>query len=168
MYAVGDHVVYGTNGVCKVNDIRSSPFDENDARLFYVLAPIDSTSNLMIYTPTEGGNIILRDLVSVDEARRLFSLIPGIECVSVPVEKKRRDVYRDTLNSTNLEDYVRIIKTVARRRLDFKKSRRRLPDLDNDYEHTARTCLYGELADVLGMCRDEINRIINEIIEAEQ
>lgn len=166
MYAVGDHVVYGTNGVCIVHDIKKSPFDENDTRLFYLLAPIDSTSNLMIYTPVEGGNVLIRDLVSEEEARKLFELIPEIESVTIPLERKRKDVYREVISSTALVDYVRIIKTVAQRRVEFKKSRRRLPDLDSDYEHTARTCLYGELADVLGMCRDDINTKINELIGA--
>ena len=165
MYSVGDQLVYGTNGVCKVNEIRNSPFDANDTRMFYVLSPLENNSNLMIYTPTEGGNTVIRDLVSRQEAEALLASVPEIDAVEVPFEKKRRDVYRETVSSASLVDYVRIIKTVAKRRAEFRKSRRRLPDLDNDYEHTARICLYGELSAVLGIDRDEVNNRINAMLE---
>lgn len=165
MYSVGDQLVYGTNGVCKVNEIRNSPFDAADTRQFYVLSPLENNSNLMIYTPAEGGNTVMRDLVSKEEAEALLARIPQIEAVEVPFEKKRRDVYRETVSTARLEDFVRIIKTVAKRRADFKKSRRRLPDLDNDYEHTARICLYGEISAVLGLDRDEVNSRVNALLE---
>ena len=168
MYSVGDQLVYGTNGVCRVTEIQNSPFDPKDARQFYVLAPLENNSNLMIYTPVEGGNTVIRDLVSKEEAETLLSRIPQITAVEVPFEKKRRDVYRETICSASLEDYVRIIKTVALRRAEFKKSRRRLPDLDNDYEHTARICLYGEISAVLGLDRDEVNTRVNMLLGAAE
>ena len=62
------------------------------------------------------------------------------------------------------EGFVKILKTVRARREVFRRTRRRVPDLDNDFEFTAKNCLYGELCTVLGIPREEIHRIVTESI----
>lgn len=164
MFNIGDHIVYGTNGVCRIVEIRNSPFDENDKRLFYVLEPVYDISNSVFYTPVENNNIVIRPLVSAEYARALLAKIREIELVHVEIEKKRRDVYRDLVMTTDPEKFISVIKTVAQRRREFRKTRRRLPDLDNDFEHTSRHCLYGELAEVLGIEREEVHNMVEELI----
>ena len=162
MFEIGDRIVYGTNGVCTVREIRNSPFDQADSRLFYVLVPIYDTANLVIYTPVENTSVVMRQMVTRDYAEDLLHRVADIGLVEVDIEKRRREIYRSLVQTTDLESYVSLIKTVAGRRADFRKTRRRLPDLDNDFEHTARNALYGELAQVLGVEREEIHRLIEE------
>lgn len=161
LFQIGDHMVYGTNGVCVVSEIRNSPFDAADQRLFYVLTPVNDISNLVIYTPVDNDKVLMRGLISADEARAIIERIPTLEVLEVPVEKQRREIYRNTMQSGDLEQFVRLIKTVSRRRANFRRTRRRIPDLDSDFEHTAKNCLYGELAEVLGLTREEIHNIVS-------
>jgi RNA polymerase-interacting CarD/CdnL/TRCF family regulator len=109
----------------------------------------------------------MRSLISKDEAEALLARIGSIEKVAVAIEKHRKDAYRETIREGNPEGFVKIIKTVRARRELFRRTRRRVPDMDNDFEHTAKTCLYGELSAVLGICREEIHRIITESILEE-
>ena len=162
MFDIGDLLFYGTNGVCRVSEICASPFDTNDTRQFYKLTPIAENTSLVIYTPMDNTQVIMRPLISKDEAEALVARIPEIEKVAVAVEKHRKEAYRETIREGNPEGYVKIIKTVRARREYFKRTRRRVPDLDNDFEHTARLCLYGELSTVLGVSREEICRIVLE------
>ena len=168
MFDIGDLLFYGTNGVCRVSEICASPFDTNDTRQFYKLTPVAENTSLVIYTPVDNTQVIMRPLISKIEAEALVARIPDIEKVTVSVEKHRKEAYRDTIREGNPEGYVKIIKTVRARREYFKRTRRRVPDLDNDFEHTARTCLYGELSTVLGISRDEVSRIILEGISMEK
>jgi CarD family transcriptional regulator len=168
MFNIGDLLFYGTNGVCRVSEICSSPFDSNDTRSFYKLAPIAENSTLVIYTPVDNTQVVMRSLISKEEAEALLARIGDIEKVAVAVEKHRKDAYRETIREGNPEGYVKIIKTVRARREMFRRTRRRVPDMDNDFEHTARLCLYGELSTVLGISREEISRIINESISENQ
>ena len=71
------------------------------------------------------------------------------------------------VQTTDLFKYISVIKTVVKRRASFKKLRRRLPDLDNDFEHTARNCLYGELATVLDLDREEVHNRIVDLTEGD-
>ena len=149
MFQIGDLLFYGTNGVCRVSEICSSPFDTSDTRSFYKLTPISEHSTLVIFTPVDNDKVIMRPLISKDEAEALISRLKEIEKVIVTIEKHRKDAYREAIR--------------ARREL-FRKTRRRVPDLDNDFEFTAKTCLYGELSTVLGIAREEIHRIVTESI----
>ena len=164
MYNIGDLLFYGTNGVCRVSEICASPFDSNDTRSFYKLTPIAENTTLVIYTPVDNTQIVMRALISKEEAQALLARIGSIEQVAVAVEKHRKDAYRETIREGNPEGYVKIIKTVRARREMFKRTRRRVPDMDNDFEHTSKTCLYGELSTVLGISREEIHRIVTESI----
>lgn len=165
MFEIGELIVYGTNGVCRVKDICHSPFDANDERLFYTLAPINDNSNLVIYTPIDNESVTMRPLISAETAKNILEGIKNIEIVEVPVEKRRRDVYREIMQTGDPTEYVRLIKTVSYRRSEFRRTRRRLPDLDNDFEHAAKNCLYGELAQVLGKAREEINECFCAAVE---
>lgn len=167
MFNIGDLLFYGTNGVCRVSEICSSPFDSSDTRSFYKLTPIAENTSLVIYTPVENTQVVMRSLISKEEAEALLARIASIEKVSVSIEKHRKDAYRETIREGNPEGFVKIIKTVRARRELFRRTRRRVPDMDNDFEHTAKTCLYGELSAVLGICREEIHRIITESILEE-
>ena len=168
MFDIGDLLFYGTNGVCRVSEICSSPFDSTDARQFYKLTPIAENSSLVIYTPVDNMQVVMRPLISKEEAEALVARIPEIEHVAVAVEKHRKEAYRETVREGAPEGFVKIIKTVRARREFFRRTRRRVPDLDNDFEHTARICLYGELSTVLGISREEISRIVLEGISMEK
>ncbi len=166
MYSIGERIIYGNSGVCEVKEIIPSPFGKpGDGRLFYVLAPIFDTSNMMIYTPVDCDNVVIREPVSVEDAKSLLDRIPRIEPLQIPVEKQRRDIYREIVRRTDLDDYVSVIKTVEIRRAEFKKARRRLPDMDSDAEHTSRNCLYGEIACVLGIEREDVHNMISELLK---
>ncbi len=162
MFSVGELLIYGTNGVCRVDEVCSSPFDAADTRLFYKLTPTPDRANLVIYTPIDNEKVVIRPLMSECEARELLASLSEIGIIEVPLEKKRRDIYRELVATAEPKVYVSIIKTVAQRREEFKRTRRRLPDIDNDAEHIAKTGLYGELAAVLGLSREEIHNMITE------
>lgn len=168
MFNIGDLLFYGNNGVCRVVEICSSPFDPNDARSFYKLSPIAENSTLVIYTPVDNNQVVMRPLISKEEAEALIARIPSIEKVAVAVEKHRKEAYRETVREGAPEGFVKIIRTVRERREVFRRTRRRVPDLDNDFEYTARVCLYGELSTVLGISRDEVSRIVLEGISMEK
>lgn len=165
MFKLGEMMMYGTNGVCRVGEICSSPFDKSDPRTFYTLMPLSDNSNLVIYTPVDNDNVIMRYLISREEAEALLRDFASYELITVDIEKKRRDIYREIVQSGEPGNYIRIIRTVKKRREDFRRTRRRLPDLDNDFEHTAKKCLYSELSVVLGMTRDEVHKLICKKLE---
>ena len=157
MFAVGDKIMYGSEGVFSVAEYTSSPIDKNDTRVFYVLRPVSShSSNSMVIAPSEGGAAVIRPVIGREEALALIESIPKIETVTVERERMRREVYRAVMSGGRCEDFVSIIKTVRIRRAEFAAQKRRLAETDTDFEGRAYNCLLGELSVALDTEREQV------------
>lgn len=156
MFSIGDYMVYGINGVCLVEDICASPFDKKDTRTFYMLKPLGASAGSVIYTPTDNVQVPMRPLMSRGEAEALIVQMPVIAPLEIPMEKMRRDIYRQTMQSCNPVEYVRLIKTVHKRRAEMLEQHKRLSETDSDFERNAKISLYHELAVVLGVQYAEV------------
>ena len=160
MFEVGEYIIYGTNGICRVEEICKSPYDKTDPRDYYLLVPVNNPMSSTIYTPVDNQRVPMRRLMTVEEIDALILDMPGIELLSVPVEKQRRDIYRATIGTLSPAGYVQIIKTVHRRREDLTAAHKHFPVTDLEYGRLAKHLLYSECAHVLGMPEDGIEQYI--------
>ena len=162
VFKVGDKVIYGSEGVFAVVDFTTSPIDKCDERVFYILSPIFGSSTNKILTPAEGGNVLSRAVIDKEAALSLIDEIPEIGEVEVEKERNRREAYRNAMISGDGRDYVKIIKTVRRRRAEFIAQKRRISETDTDFEDRARKCLFGELSVALGIEPQQVSGFITE------
>ena len=160
MFEVGEHIVYGTSGICRVEDICASPYDKNDTRTYYLLIPVHNPMASTIYTPVDNERVPMRRLMTREEIDALILSMPGIGLVQVPVEKQRREIYRTTVYALRPEGYVSVMKTVERRREELTAARKNFPVSDMEYGRIARHLLYSECAQVLGVSEDSIEGYI--------
>lgn len=165
MFALGDKIVYGSEGVYTVSEYTRSPFDNKDERVFYLLRPLHGSASNMIVTPAEGGSTVMREIMTHDEALALIERVPEIEEVTVEKERLRRDVYREFLKSATADNFVSLIKTVRARREVFLAQKRRLSEADTDFESRAKHCLFGELSVVLDITVSEAEKLILEKLD---
>ena len=70
MFKVGDYIVCGHNGVCKVEKIGTLEASSSD-RMFYTLTPVDDR-NAQIFTPVDNNKMIMRYVMTKDEALDLI------------------------------------------------------------------------------------------------
>jgi CarD family transcriptional regulator len=72
MFEKGDYIVYGTTGVCQIEDITTmDPLQTGSGRLFYVLVP-SSQKGGKIFTPTDSTKNYMRKVLNHDEAEQLI------------------------------------------------------------------------------------------------
>ena len=166
MFSIGEIIVYGTEGVFCVSDYARSPVDKHDERVFYILKPAFSSDCSAIYAPSENGTVKMRPVISREEAELFIESMPGISALAVEQEKKRRQAYKDAMQSGELCVYASIIKAVKEKREDCIKHRKRLSESDNEYEKRAKFCLYGELAIALGIGFNEVEGYITQKLGA--
>ena len=162
MFEIGEYIVYGTSGICRVEEICSSPYDKTDTRTFYLLIPVRNPMASTIYTPVDNERVPMRRLMTVTEIDALIAAMPEIELLEVPVEKQRREIYRSTIGALRPEGYVSVIKTVQRRREELTAARKHFPVSDMEYGRLAKHLLYSECAHVLGMEEDGIEAYIEQ------
>jgi len=162
MFEIGEYIVYGTSGICRVEEICSSPYDKTDTRTFYLLIPVRNPMASTIYTPVDNDRVPMRRLMTVTEIDALIAAMPEIKLLEVPVEKQRREIYRSTIGALRPEGYVSVIKTVQRRREELTAARKHFPVSDMEYGRLAKHLLYSECAHVLGMEEDGIEAYIEQ------
>jgi CarD family transcriptional regulator len=164
LFAIGDKIVYGSEGVYFVAEYTASPVDKNDTRQYYLLKPVFGPAGNVIFTPVDNDRVKMRPVMDKASAESFMGGIPSVDVLTVEREKNRRDMYKATLASATPEDFIAIIKTVHVRREEFLRAKKRLAESDNDYEKKSKFCLYGELALALDVEFADIERMIEEII----
>ena len=165
MFEVGEYIVYGMNGICRVEDVCASPYDKTDPRTYYLLVPVNNPMSSTIYTPVDNERVPMRRLMTPEEIEGLIAAMPGISLLTVPVEKQRREIYRTTIGTLAPEGYVQVIKTVHRRREELTAARKHFPVTDLEYGRLAKHLLYSECAHVLGLAEDSMEAYITSRIE---
>lgn len=164
MFEIGEYVVYGVKGVCKVEDITHVDISGADReRLYYVLSPIgDETGR--IYAPTDNRKIAMRRIISREEAGKLIEELPEIELLWVPDDKQREAKYKEALKSCDYRAWVSIVKTLYQRGVERTRQGKKITALDERYMRTAENELYSELSLSLGVPKDEMGNYIKEHI----
>ena len=165
MFQVGEYVLYGINGICRVAEVGPSPYDKEDARTFYLLIPVNNPMRSTIYTPVDNDRVPMRRLMTKEEIDALIEAIPDIETLTVPVEKQRREIYRTVVGALRPEGYVQVIKTVNRRREELSAARKHFPVTDLEYGRLARHLLCSECAHVLGISETEADAYIADRVK---
>ena len=75
MLKINDYVIYNLIGVCKIIDITEGKDIHDVDTEYYVLQPV-CNSNLIIKCPVNGPKILIRKIISKNEALSLIETIP--------------------------------------------------------------------------------------------
>ena len=129
-----------------------------------ILKSAFGNDNNIIYTPTDNTNVIMRSVMSREQALCFIDQIPDIAPLVVEHEKMRRECYRAVMACAESEGYVSLIKAAQERRAQYAKQKKRVSDVDVDYEKKAKYCLYGELSSALDIPFADVEKYISNKI----
>lgn len=136
-------------------------------RLYYTLSPVNDRSGT-IYTPVENSKVTMREVLSREEALALIQEIPSIEALWIPSDKEREQLFQKALLTGDCRESVRIIKTLhAKKALRLEKGKSATA-MDQKYLQYAQDQLYGELAIVLNIDKNQVENYISESIEKQE
>jgi len=165
LFQVGDLIVYGNTGVCKVEKIGTPDLAGVPEGIdYYTLSPYYS-QNSRIFTPCDNDKVVMRPIISKKEAKKLVSDIPSIKLLLVPDEKKREECYKATMRSCDCREFVSIIKTIYVRKQERLAEGKKVTASDEKYFNLAEDKLYGELAIALEMEKSKVKGYIKEKVE---
>lgn len=164
MFEVGEYVVFGTDGVCVVEKVGSLDIEGvSRDKQYYTLAPVGKVGNNRIFAPVESKRVVMRKVITADEADTLIRSISSLSPLEVPDEKKREDTYRAALQSCDCTQIVRLIKEICSRRQARTAAGKKLPAVDERYFSMAENSLFSELSFPLKMEKSLIRDYITGI-----
>ena len=164
MLEKGDYVVYGTKGVCQVEEITELDMKGTaEGRLYYVRRRCFQKGST-IFTPVDNEKTAIRAVMSRKEADALVDGLAGIETLKESSDKEREKQYREAIRSTDPRQWVQIIKTSYLRGQERKVQGKKVTTVDERYFHAAEEQLHEELSIALGVPKEEIKDYIGRRI----
>jgi len=151
MYRVGDLIVYGSTGVCRITGIASLDSQKTKERQFYILNPIFQQG--IIYTPID-TKVYMRPVISAEEAESLIKMIPKVKEMAYydPRKNQFKAHYAEALKSHNYDELIELLKSIYAK----KQSERKVGLVEERMMKQAEELLYGELSVALDIPRDMV------------
>lgn len=168
MFEIGDYIIYGNSGVCRVVEIGPIQLsDRNNDKLYYTLEPIYEKGS-KVYTPVGNKKVLMREVITRAEALELIDNIPNVVFDAELTDKEREQQIKESLRSIDSEEWVKILKALHFRKKERHADGKKMTSSDEKYMQAAEECLYGELAVSLDIPIEEIEEfILNRIKEIE-
>ena len=116
MFQVGEMIVYGKHGVCKViarGKLDMPMIDKN--KEYYTLLPCKEKASV-IYAPVENNKTIMRYVLTPEEVNSLLKEVPILEEIWVTNEREREACYKETLRRCDCRELIRILPLLIRRK----------------------------------------------------
>ena len=166
MYQIGDLILYGGTGVCRVTDIilRKTGRTEPE-RQYYVLEPLYQKGT--ITTPVDNDKVFTRPVISRDEAMELIDQIPTIEAHAYHNQNLQQleNHYRAEMRGLDCLSLLRVTMSAYRKKVEREQKKLKFGAVDRRYMERAENLLYGELAVALGIARDSVQDFIAKRLE---
>jgi len=155
VFEVGDYVVHGNSGVCRVDAIQQmDEFGIGENRMYYTLVPVYSTGS-KLFVPIDSKKVITRSVMTKNEVKKLLEEWNEIEAFGIENDKKREEIYKEALKSCDSRQWIKLIKTSYQRNQSRLEIGKKATSSDERYLQMAEENLFGELAIPLGMSRRE-------------
>lgn len=156
MFSAGDLVVYGGEGVCRVQQVGPSAIPGTDkTKLYYTLLPLYRTGQVL--TPVD-TRVLMRPVMSRQEAQTLVESMDRLEVEEPAMSSPRavKDYYQEVVTSYDCRRMAGMVRNMARRRRRALAQGRKPSQMDERYCKRAEEQFYGELAAALGLQRQEV------------
>lgn len=165
MFKKGEYVVHGRSGVCVVDEITTIDISEADKdQKYYVLVPV-KTPESKIFFPVDGNKIVLRAILTKNQARKVLRDMKKVEPVFIENDRQREVVYKEAISSCDCMKLAEIIKTLQVRSREREKQGKRNTFVDDRYLKEAKDFLNYEFSIALEIDLDKIEDYIIERIK---
>lgn len=168
MYQPGDLIIYGGEGVCRVESVGLLALSGvKSDKLYYTLQPL--YRNGTVFAPVE-GKVFMRPVIGKAEAQALVQAIPGIKESHLEGRNLRAagEYYQKMMDSHDCADLVQLIKTIYVKQQSAQAAGRKGGQVDERYRKRAEDTLYGELAVALDIPKDAVEAYIHKVIEEQK
>lgn len=163
MYQVGDLIIYGSTGVCKITDITSRDISgKESSQLFYYMTPLYQSCKIL--TPINSTKVFMRPIISKVEADRLIDMIPAIqvEAYHNRALNQLAEHYKQSLNTHKCSDLIELSMSIYAKKQYAEQQKRKFGAIDEKFLKRAEDLLFGELAAALCIPKENVPEYIEQ------
>lgn len=151
MYQVGETVLYGTEGVCTIAEVREMKVGREKAS-YYVLQPVHR-EGATIFVPLQNETLQakMRRLLSVEDINQLLDYISHEDVEWIDDAAERKTEFHRILTAGDRKELLGMIRTLYLRREMLQSAGKRLRTNDDQMLRDAEKLLNDEFALVLNI-----------------
>lgn len=151
MYEIGEKVLYGIHGICRVTD-REERVVDRVKRQYLVLEPVDQ-AGAKFYVPihNEAALAKLRPLLTREALEELLHSDDVKQDAWIADENARKQSYRELINSGDRTALIRMVGSLHRHKQAQLEAGRKFHLCDENFLRDAEKLLSAEFATVLGI-----------------
>ena len=167
MFQIGELVIYGTEGVCRITAVETMKVGTT-RREYYVLKPVLRGSST-VYVPKDNEALRpkMRRLLSVSEIEELIRSVTQEETVWIEDNSERKAEYQKILAEGERTGLMRMIRALYERRRFLRGSGKQLRSGDDQLLRDAERLLNDEFAAVLEISPHEVPDYIRSKMQLE-
>ncbi len=146
MLEKGHVFVYGSSGVCRIDDIRLCDYG-GGKKEYYILQPVfDLRSNLSVPADSPAFAGHARELLSKEEVFEIIDILPECKSEWIINDKVRIETFRNILEGGNRRDIAALICTLHIHKRELAGRGKKLRSTDETIMQRAEKLLFGEFA----------------------
>ena len=151
MFEIGENVVYGVHGVCRVVGLEDKKVDRKNLR-YLVLEPIDQSGSKYL-VPADNPSAMgkLSPVLTKEELENLLDSEDARADGWIPEENRRRQSYRSFIISGDRVKLMQMVRGLHRHKLAQTAAGRKCHLCDENFLHDGEKLLVGEVSIVLNM-----------------
>ena len=160
MFQIGDQVVYGIHGVCRIIGLEERTVDRKKIR-YFALEPLDQPG-ARYFVPSENPAALskLRHLISREDLENLLASTEIRETCWIADENQRKQRYRELINSSDRVALLRMINTLHQHKKAQAEAGRKFHLCDENFLRDAEKLLNAEFSLVLNIQPTEVEGYI--------
>ena len=162
MYQVGEKIIYGSNGVCLIEEIKMIMAPKSDEeKAYYIIKPMFQECRISVPVDTK---MFMRPIISEEEALALIESVPTVEAKPYynTALRQLQDYYEKRIASRSCEELVALTLSIYRKREEMLSQKRKFGAIDERYMKRAEDLLFGELSVVLGISKGDVRARVQE------
>lgn len=162
----GDSVVYGTNGICTIEEISEMSFIAGASKsIYYTLNPVNNNGSA-IYVPADNEKLMskMRKLMTKDDIDELLTGMRDKELAWESDRRFRTENFHEILVQGVTEDLLLMIRCIYLKKHELLADGKKLNVTDNNTLKAAEKLVQEEFACVLGINHDEVGDYIRKLI----
>ena len=162
MFSVGDRIIYGSTGVCQIENIVENELT-GIMREYYVLRPVD-TNKSTIYVPVDNEKLIsrMREVPSAEKLKAMIKNAKNDQIKWVDNHLRRSELFHEILSEGEIPRILVLFKILNARSVVLSKENKHLPKTDERIYKECQKLLCSEISAILNVEQNEaLNIMLN-------
>lgn len=165
MYEKGDLIIYGNQGVCRIENIGKIDIgSSSNEKEYYTIVPVFRDGRT--YTPTD-TTVHMRPLITKEDIDRLITMISTMHDAALENQTTQQltNYYKQLIDEYSCDDLLQVIHNVKMKQEKMESQGKKLGQIDTRYRKEAEDLLHEEFSVVLGIPKEEVMKYIMDKVK---